>query len=202
MYKFTDKTSEVKNVEINMRQEANSLINEFGINVLYIRNCKYVRCSCFDDLNKTGDPNCKICMGSGYFASIQKTQAIESSNSAYSDSNSIAQMPIGITDQKNEIYYIRHNLNPKERDYILKVTWDINGNPIDIVKVLEIVNVYEMRGDNGRIELTGCVVNDRTDMVRSFTQMLKQLPPKAKNYLAKGGKSIWPSILLNKRNKN
>ena len=202
MYKFTDKTSEVKNVEINMRQEANSLINEFGINVLYIRNCKYVRCSCFDDLNKTGDPNCKICMGSGYFASIQKTQAIESSNSAYSDSNSIAQMPIGVTDQKNEIYYIRHNLNPKERDYILKVTWDINGNPIDIVKVLEIVNVYEMRGDNGRIELTGCVVNDRTDMVRSFTQMLKQLPPKAKNYLAKGGKSIWPSILLNKRNKN
>ena len=202
MYKFTDKTSEVKNVEINMRQEANSLINEFGINVLYIRNCKYVRCSCFDDLNKTGDPNCKICMGSGYFASIQKIQAIESSNSAYSDSNSITQMPIGITDQKNEIYYIRHNLNPKERDYILKVTWDINGNPIDIVKVLEIVNVYEMRGDNGRIELTGCVVNDRTDMVRSFTQMLKQLPPKAKNYLAKGGKSIWPNILLKKRNKN
>ena len=89
MYKFTDKTSEVKNVEINMRQEANSLINEFGINVLYIRNCKYVRCSCFDDLNKTGDPNCKICMGSGYFASIQKTQAIESSNSAYSSENSI-----------------------------------------------------------------------------------------------------------------
>ena len=202
MYKFTDKTSEVKNVEINMRQEANSLINEFGINVLYIRNCKYVRCSCFDDLNKTGDPNCKICMGSGYFASIQKTQAIESSNSAYSDSNSIAQMSIGVTDQKNEIYYIRHNLNPKERDYILKVTWDTNGNPIDIVKVLEIVNVYEMRGDNGRIELTGCVVNDRTDMVRSFTQMLKQLPPKARNHLAKGGKSIWPSILLKKRNKN
>ena len=49
MYKFTDKTSEVKNVEINMRQEANSLINEFGINVLYIRHCQYVRCSCFDD---------------------------------------------------------------------------------------------------------------------------------------------------------
>ena len=202
MYKFTDTTSEVKNVEINMRQEANSLINEFGINVLYIRNCKYVRCSCFDDLNKTRNTNCKICMGSGYFASIQKTQAIESSNSAYSDSNSIAQMPIGVTDQKNEIYYIRHNLNPKERDYILKVKWDINGNLIDIVKVLEIVNVYEMRGDNGRIELTGCVVNDRTDMVRSFTQMLKQLPPKAKNYLAKGGKSIWPNILLKKRNKN
>ena len=58
----------------------------------------------------------------------------------------------------------------------MKVTWDKHGNPVDIVKVLEIVNVYEMRGDNGRVELNGCVVNDRTDLVRQYKAVLAALP--------------------------
>ena len=197
MYKFTDKESEVRNVEINLRHEAETLTNEFGINVLYIRNCKFVRCRCFDDLNKTGDPDCKLCFGTGHFASIEKIQAIESSNSAYSSNSSITQLPIGVTDQKNEVYYIRHPFVPKERDIILKVTWDRQGYPVDIIKVLEIINVYEMRGDKGRVELNGCLVNNRTDLVRPFTKILSSLPRKAVSPLLKGGKSIWPNKLIN-----
>ena len=197
MYKFTDKESEVRNVEINLRHEAATLTTEFGINVFYIRNCKFVRCRCFNDLNKTGDPNCKLCFGTGHFASIEKIQAIESSNSAYSSNSSITQLPIGVTDQKNEVYYIRHPFVPKERDMILKVTWDSQGYPIDIVKVLEIINVYEMRGDKGRVELNGCLVNNRTDLVRPFTKILSSLSRKAVSPLLKGGKSIWPNKLIN-----
>ena len=196
MYKFTDKESEVRNVEINLRHEAETLTNEFGIDVLYIRNCKFVRCRCFDDLNKTGDPDCKLCFGTGHFASIEKIQTIESSNSAYSSNSSITQLPIGVTDQKNEVYYIRHPFVPKERDIILKVTWDRQGYPVDIIKVLEIINVYEMRGDKGRVELNGCLVNNRTDLVRPFTKILSSLPRKAVSPLLKGGKSIWPNKLI------
>lgn len=196
MYKFTDKESEVRNVEINLRHEAETLTNEFGIDVLYIRNCKFIRCRCFDDLNKTGDPNCKLCFGTGHFASIEKIQAIESSNSAYSSDSSITQLPIGVTDQKNEVYYIRHPFVPKERDIILKVTWDSQGYPVDIVKVLEIINVYEMRGDKGRVELNGCLVNNRTDLVRPFTKILSSLPRKAVSPLLRGGKTIWPNKLI------
>lgn len=196
MYKFTNKELEVRNVEINLRHDAELLTDEFGINVLYVRNCKFVRCNCFDDLNKTGDPNCKLCMGTGHFASIQKIKAIESSNSAYSSENSIVSNPIGVTNQKNEIYYIRHQYNPKERDMILKVTWDKQGNPIDVLQVLEIINVYEMRGDKGRIELNGCLIDNRTDLVRTFNQTLSLLPKKAVAQLLKGGKCIWPNKLL------
>ena len=196
MYKFTDKELEVHNVEINLRHESKTLTDEFGIDVLYIRNCKFVRCRCFDDLNKAGDPNCKLCFGTGHFASIEKIQAIESSNSAYSSDNSITQLPIGVTDQKNAIYYIRHPFVPKERDMILKVTWDKQGYPIDIVKALEIINVYEMRGDKGRVELNGCLVNNRTDLVRPFTKILSSLPRKAVSPLLRGGKTIWPNKLI------
>ena len=197
MYEFTNKKLEIQNVEIDIRHESKILTDEFGIDVLYIRNCKFVRCKCFNDLNKTGDPNCKLCFGTGHFASIEKIKAIESSNSAYSADNSITQLPMGITNQKNEVYYIRHPFIPKERDIILKVTWDKQGYPIDIIKVLEIINVYEMRGDKGRIELNGCLVNNRTDLVRPFTKILSSLPRKAVSPLLKGGKSIWPNKLIN-----
>lgn len=202
MYKFTDNKAELNNVDIDMRRNAEGLIHEFGINVLYVRNCKFVKCRCFSDLDKTGDPDCPYCMGSGFFSSIEKVRAIESSNSAYSSTNSIAQLPIGVTDQKNEVYYIGHDVAPKERDYLLKVTWDRKGRPTDIVKVLEIVNVYEMRGDSGRVELTGCVINDRTDMVKTFSKVLRQLPPAAVQYLAIGGRSIWPSRILTSKDEH
>lgn len=197
MYNFTNKTYDLSNVNINLRDESQKLVNEFGLNILYIRNCKFVRCKCFDDLNKTGNPDCPLCFGSGYFASIQKIKAIESSNSPYSSDNSIKQTPIGVTDQKTEVYYIQQQYTPKERDYILKVTWDKKGNPVDIVKVLEIINVYEMRGDNGRVELNGCIINNRTDLVKTFSDVLSKLPLKGMNAILNGGKYIWPSTIMN-----
>lgn len=202
MYKFTNKELEVRNVEINLRHDAKLLTDEFGIDVLYVRNCKFVRCRCFDDLNKTGNPDCPLCMGTGYFASIQKVKTIESSNSAYSSTNSIEQTNIGATDQKNEVYYIRHQFNPKERDMILKVTWDKQGYPVDIVQALEIVNVYQMRGDKGRVELNGCLINNRTDLIKPFSDVLSSLPKKAVAQLLKGGKCIWPNKLLSNSEDN
>lgn len=196
MYSVKDKSFGVNNVDIDLRYNASCLTDEFGINLLYIRNCKFVKCKCFNDLDKIGKPDCPYCMGSGFFASIQRVRAIESSIRPYMNENSIIQTPIGVTDQKHEVYYIRHHDTPKERDYLLKVTWDKFGNPIDIVKVLEIKNVYEMRGDNGRLELTGCVVSDRTDMVRTFAKVLQQLPKSSVRHLSTGGKSIWPSKVL------
>lgn len=197
MYKFTDKSKDIWNVEIDLRYESDGLISEFGIDVLYVRNCKFVRCRCFDDLNKTGDPKCPICFGTGHFASIEKLQCIESSNSPYSSTNSLQQTNIGVTDEKNEIYYIRHDKTPKIRDMILKVTWDKDKNPVDVVQVLEITNIYEMRGTGGRVELDGCLINDRTDLVKPFSDSIKRLTRKGMNQLLKGGKYIWPSHLLN-----
>ena len=195
MYKFTNVNNEFRNVNIDLRHETQILTEEFGINVLYVRNNKFVKCKCFDDLNKTGNSKCPYCHGSGYFNSIQMIPAIESSNSPYSSTNNIFKNPIGVTDQKNEIYYLKYIYTPKERDFILKVTWDKDNNPVDLVKVLEIINVWDTRGDNGRSEFFACLINDRTDLMDSFSKTIKSLPQKAINELLKGGKYIWPSNL-------
>ena len=197
MYNFSENIGEIKNVEINLRHELNLLNGEFSIDILYIRNIKFVRCDCFNDLEKAGDPKCPKCFGSGYFASVQKFKTIESSVSAYSSNNKLQLQPIGLIDKKDEVYYFEHNVIPKERDFILKVSWK-DGIPIDVIKVLEITNVYEMRGDNGRVEVYGAQINNRPDEVIKFNNMLKKLPLKAKKILGKGDKFIWPLQLLTK----
>ena len=195
MYKFTTVDSEFKNVDIDMRHEARLLTEEFGINVLYVRNNKFVKCKCFNDLNKTGEAGCPLCHGTGYFHSIQMIPAIESSSKPYAFVNNIMKQPIGVTDTKEEIYYIQQQYNPKERDFVIKVTWDKNKNPVDVVKVLELVNIWDTRGDNGRTEFFACLTNNRTDLVETYTETIKSLPQKAINELLKGGKYIWPALL-------
>ena len=193
--------SDVFNVDIDLRYETQGLTDEFAISLLYIRNCKFVKCKCFNDLNKTGDPDCPLCMGSGYFASLEKIRVIESGIQPYRSENFTIQQKIGTTDQKTEVYYIRHQYNPKERDFLMKVSWK-NGKPIDVLKVFQIISVYEMRGDNGRLEVTGCVTDNRTDLVIPFSKILKKIPYKAINLLSKGEKTIWPGMIFTKKNKN
>ena len=65
------------------------------------------------------------------------------------------------------------------------------------MKVLEITDVYEMRGDNGRVELNGCVTFSRPELISIFNKTLKSLPKKALIPLLNGGKTIWPHKLLN-----
>ena len=197
MYEFSKSIGEIKNVEIDLRHELNLLNSEFSIDVLYIRNAKFVRCDCFNDLEKTGDPKCPKCFGSGYFASIQKFKTIESSVSAYSSNNKVQVYPIGAIDNKDEVYYFEYETLPKERDFILKVSWK-DGIPIDVIKVLEVVNIYEMRGTHGRVEVYGVHVENKPDEVIKFDRMLKKLPSKAKRILGKGDKFIWPLKLLTK----
>ena len=182
---------------IDMRAELARLQDEFAIDVLYIRNNKFVKCTCFDDVNKTGRPGCPKCFGSGYFASVQKFRAIESSISAYSGANKTTPMPVGAIDYKEEVFYMDYRVNPAQRDYILKVSWK-DGLPVDVIKVHEISNVYEMRGDSqGRVEVFGCHITNRPDAVRQFDDFLKKLPRKALRVLKRGDKFIWPYKLVN-----
>ena len=195
MYEYSKNIGDINNVDINLRRELEGLKSEFAIDVLYIRNCKFVRCTCFDDTNKTGSPTCPKCFGSGYFASVQKFNAIESSNSGYGGNDKTKVTAVGAIDQKEEVYYFNFAALPKERDFILKTTWK-DGYPVDVIAVLEVVNVFEMRGDNGRIETYGVNITQRADLLRRFDQLLHNLPRKAKLVLSKGGKYIWPHKLL------
>ena len=54
-----------------------------------------------------------------------------------------------------------------------------------------------MRGDKGRVELYGCIVNDRTDLVKTFDKVLRLLPKKGLAQFLRGGKYIWPQKMLN-----
>lgn len=197
MYKYSTMLGDRATNSIDLRAELGKLQDEFAFDILYIRNNKFVKCTCFDDINKTGKPGCPKCFGSGYFASVQKFRAIESSISAYSGSNETKPQPVGAIDYKEEVYYMDYRVLPAQRDYILKVTWK-DKLPVDVIKVLEIANIYEMRGDNGgRAEVFGCHITNRPDAVNEFDSFLKKLPRKALRVISEGRKYIWPYKLLN-----
>lgn len=195
MYTYSTMLGERANNCIDLRRNLGLLDDEFSIDVLYIRNCKYIRCDCFNDLEKSGRPGCPKCFGSGYFASIQKFRAIESSVSAYSSSNQSVPMPVGLVDQKSEVYYLDYKAAPRIRDFILKVTWK-NKIPIDVIQVLEISNIYEMRGDGGRLEVAGCHILDRPDCVKRFNTVLKKFPRGVLQAIGNGRRYVWPKSLL------
>ena len=190
---YNFKRPDIRNVPIDMRYEMDMLTEEFGYDMLYVRNCKFVKCKCFNDLHKSGDASCPICHGFGYLNSIELIKAFESSTKPYMWDNFLNKSQVGVTNQKNEVIYVRQFYNPKERDFILKVTWN-DGMPADILRVYEIVGIYEMRGDNGRVELYGCSINDMTRLVEPFTKTLRHIPKIAVKTLLKGGKYIWPTI--------
>lgn len=185
MYKMIKKKSDL-DIPIDMRSEFENILEEFGIDVLFVRNQKFVRCTCFDDVNKTGDPKCQKCFGNGYFASIQKIKTFKSSNGF----GKFVQTDIGQIVQNASIFYMNYKMLPKERDMILKVTWK-NGFPIDVLEVLEINAINEARGDRGRVEYYGATVSSRTDLVNLFSKALRELPRAGQAELLKGGKYIW-----------
>lgn len=199
MYDLVKEKPNGAHVDIDLRQELNSLKSEFSFNVLYIRNCKYVKCDCYDHLHKTGNPDCPKCFGSGYFASIEKIETIGSSLGGYTGADKLSKKPMGVIEQKEEVYYFDYKILPKPRDFILKVTWK-NGIPIDVVDVFEINNTYETRGDHGRVELFGAQVEKRVDLQIKFNRLIKELPSRALQVLAQGGKYVWPYKLLLQRN--
>lgn len=185
MYKMVNKKNDL-DIPINLRDESHAIIEQFGIDVLFVKNQKFVRCTCFDDVNKTGNPKCPKCFGSGYFASIQKIKTFKSSNGF----GKFVQTDVGQVIQNSDIFYMSHKILPKERDMILKVTWK-NGYPIDVLEVLEVNAVNELRGDNGRTEYYGVTVSSRTDLVKQFSKTLRELPRAGQAELLKGGKYIW-----------
>lgn len=179
------------NLPINLREQFAGLNQSFGYDMLYVRNCKYVKCSCFNESYGSPNPECPLCFGSGYFASIEKVHCIEKSPFRGKDNNKLTQSDIGSFDAGEIHIYAEFQTLPKNKDFLIKVTWDKHGRPVDVLRVCEIQNAHEYRMDGGRCELCKLIAKERPDKLDLFKTQLKQLSPSLKQQLARGGKAIW-----------
>ena len=178
--------------DIDLKKEFDVLQNQFGIDILYMRANKYIRCKCYDTLHQCGDPKCPTCFGMGHVTSIEKRRTILYNGSSSSDANSIKPSETGLLHSTGNVLYTKEEVLSKERDFIFITTWDSMGFPVQILKVFEIVNAQPVRDTKGKTAFCANYTKLRTDMTLTANKYVNSLGSNAKLLLSKGKRYLWP----------
>ena len=153
--------------DINLRSEVNYLINSYGITILYIRNSKYMKCKCYDELYKSGDHSCEVCFGTGKITSIEPIKCFYNNNSYYSKLSGAGKYNVDIGQ-----FVFKHDSKVDFNDLILIVGY--NGDKIvDVKQVYKINNINEIRCDDGRIEFYEVDVMTDNTLFGKFNNYVK-----------------------------
>lgn len=176
-------------LDISLREELNSLVESLGVNVLYIRNNKKIRCKCYEEKYKSGNPSCPACYGSGSITVMEKIRTVYDNGTSTKDK--LINNGIGLIHDDEIHFYCRFNIAPKVSDLICITGWD-GDKPEEIKRVYQIKSCDEMRFDRGRIEGYFLMGKLKPDMASRIQAVLNKMPPSSKNILAKGGRLPCP----------
>ena len=170
--------------QTNLRKEFLKLQNDFSLNILYIRASKFIKCTCYNNLYKSGDANCPMCFGRGYLNSIQMVRAIKGAASYEQVGKIISQ--IGVITKDNELVYMANEVVPNISDLIVVTKYNSDNEPVEAHSVFDVQTAIPVHGDHGRIEFYAVVTKIRSDKQKAVNKMIKGLDKKAKVYLSKG----------------
>ena len=186
------KQPEIEWIDIDLRQEFESMNNMFGLKILLIRKNKNSRCKCWSPLSRDGDPRCKTCGGTGKVTSIEQVKAIHEQISSSNTSDYLKMTELGLSVANTIVMYFHYKSVPKVQDRIFIVGYDQHGLPIDIKKSCTIASIEPVRGDNGRLELYKAFCKYTPDKIIQDQQRLNAIPGKDKAKLIKGVRYTWP----------
>lgn len=154
---------------INLRKEVDYILNNFGIKVLYVRNSKYARCSCYDELYKSGNIKCKKCLGSGKLTTLEVMTMFISDDKYYSKLSAAGKYNASIGKA-----ITRHNKDIAFNDFIL-IVGSANNIVTDVKTVYRINNVNNVRCDNGRIEYNELDILSDDIYTRMYDDLVKRI---------------------------
>lgn len=175
--------------DINLREDYDSLEKQFTLKVLMIRKNKNTRCKCYNELHRDGDIKCKVCGGTGRLNLIEQVPAIHEN---FNTSSLIKMTELGLSVTNTVLFFFNYKIMPKVQDRILIVGYDKRGLPVDIKKSCTIVNVEEIRGDNGRVEMYQVYAKYSPEKIIYDQKRLNAIPLKCKAEIMKGRRYTWP----------
>jgi hypothetical protein len=174
--------------EILLRDVFATDIDEFKLDVLYIRLSKYIKCVCYNNLYHTGVDTCPYCGGTGKVTTVEKLRALCHATDIYFQMATYKRTDVGDISKENEIIYVDYNKDPSPKDLICIVGWDAHGKPTNVVKVYEIIYSEPVRGEDGMIILNMLATVSRPDLITLVSNQI----PKIHNYqYAKGVQYLW-----------
>ena len=143
-----------------------------GLNLFIQRKSKQIKCTCFDEVYQTGNPECDICGGEGVLYIVQKEKAVlQKSFNKMNEENT--KTSLGSVDQSEYNLYLKSEVNPKINDKIFLAVWE-NGVPIGLKQVLKIQKVDPIINSEGKILLYNIFAKNSPKHTKLGTAIIKK----------------------------
>lgn len=115
---------------IDLAQEFRKILDEYGTDVLVLKQEKKLFCECYNEVTQEASRECPVCLGLGYsfVAERHKTRA-EGAVGATQLINLLKQEEIGDVMGGDRKYYFSPDMKANEKDLIVEVDWDQYGRP-------------------------------------------------------------------------
>ena len=180
------------NSNIDYREEFYRMNKEYGVDMLYIRTNKRIRCICYNVRTKDGDSKCKICGGKGIVCSLEKVTGIRQN---FERPITEQYTKLGLSSSNTAVIYFSNEVAPSINDEILITAYDRSTNvpiPVNIIMSLKIILIEKVRGEHGRVEVYRCFCKFAPEKVILNQRRLNAIPSVDKKKIMKGARYTWP----------
>lgn len=117
-------------LNMNLANEFNKILEEYGRDVLLLRNERKLYCECYNEVTQEANRNCPLCLGLGFsFVAERQRMRSESAIAAIQLPNSLKGVSIGEIATGTRQYFLKPNIPLNEKDMIIEVNWDEFGRP-------------------------------------------------------------------------
>ena len=128
---------------LNLRQEVDSLIEQFGQPFLLIVQSRSMRCSKWE--NEEHDPHCLLCAGTGWMTRrLKRRGVVQNASDVVSHAHLTKPTSMGDLWSAAYVFYFEPNIPLKPGDLILEVGWK-QRIPWGLKRVYEIQHVDQLR---------------------------------------------------------
>ena len=139
---------------VNLREEFNRVLSDYGYYVLIMHNNKKRRCTCFNDKTREGNKDCPYCYGLGYTPIIEKHLCRSKvTTTSRSMASSLRMTDYGEVLYPTLCYYLKHDVKVAPDDFIIECDFEDGGKPIlSNYSIYKVAFTESLRGDHGRSE--------------------------------------------------
>lgn len=155
---------------IDLRQEFDRIIEQYGHYVLMQRTSRRIRCVCWDEKVQESSVDiyvqrtkykgkkldtCPRCLGKGWISRIERHKVRrDNASQIIALPNLKKQMNLGQIAQDTRVFFMKWDTVPKKGDMIYEVGWDTLNpkKPTNLIQAFEIQTAEDMRAEGGRTE--------------------------------------------------
>ena len=139
---------------INLLQEFNNIVDEFGHKVILIKPNKKQECNCLHRITRSAKPDCPICLGTGFV--VYSKEILVRNVMKYSLEN-YKYASIGETVINQNNFYLKSEDRPQQDDLIIQLNFEKDKPYIDEYSNIYLIdNVAPLRQESGEIAFFLC----------------------------------------------